>query len=149
VHEALPAPVAAGAVNAPATVSPDAGVPSVSGVTVLATGRFLSHEHNTSGTVRLLRLSDGRRILRLEDLDTSDGPALHVWLSDQPVLGGRSGWGVFDDGAHVDLGGLKGNRGDQNYPVPPEADLSRLTSVSVWCVRFHISFGAASLAPVT
>jgi len=86
-------------------------------------------------------------VLRLEGLDTSDGPALHVWLSDQPVRTGPSGWGVFDDGAHADLGDLKGNRGDQNYPVPASVDLGRLTSVSIWCARFHVSFGAAALVP--
>jgi hypothetical protein len=36
--------------------------------------------------------------LVLEDLATSDGPDLRVWLTDQPVLEGRDGWFVFDDG---------------------------------------------------
>lgn len=114
----------------------------------LAEGAFVSHEHETSGRVRLLQLPDGSRIVRLEELSTSDGPALHVWLSDRPVQPGRAGWHVFDDGAFLDLGDLKGNRGDQNYPVPGDADLNRLTSVSIWCARFHVSFGAAALTPV-
>lgn len=114
----------------------------------LAEGRLVSHEHDTSGRVRLLRLPDGSRVIRLEGLSTSDGPALHVWLSDQPVRRDRAGWRVFDDGAFVDLGDLKGNRGDQNYAVPRDADLQRLTSVSIWCARFRVSFGAAALAPL-
>lgn len=108
-------------------------------------GTFVSHEHRTRGQVRLLRLPDGTHVLRLEGLDTSDGPALHVWLSDQPVT--PDGWRVFDDGAHLDLGALKANRGNQNYAVPPGADLARLTSVSIWCARFRVSFGAAQLRP--
>lgn len=113
---------------------------------VLATGSFISHEHETTGRVRVLRLADGSRVLRIEGLDTSNGPDLRVWLSDAEVLPGRGGWFVFDDGAYLDLGALRGNRGDQNYPVPDDVDLDVLTSVSVWCARFRVSFGAATLA---
>ncbi|MBF6353359.1 DM13 domain-containing protein [Nocardia higoensis] len=113
---------------------------------VLARGAFISHEHATSGTVVVLGLADGSRVLRVENLDTSDGPDLHVWLAAAPVLAGREGWHVFDDDEHVDLGQLKGNRGDQNYPVPAEVDLAAVPNVSIWCDRFDVSFGAAELA---
>ncbi|MBZ4319820.1 DM13 domain-containing protein [Streptomyces huiliensis] len=113
--------------------------------TTLANGTLISHEHTTTGTVRVLRLPDGSRTLRLEGLSTSNGPDVKVLLSDAPVKPGRAGWHVFDDGAHLSLGSLKANRGDQNYPLPPEADLSRYTSVSIWCDRFDVSFGASEL----
>ncbi|MEU0544349.1 DM13 domain-containing protein [Nocardia sp. NPDC005978] len=119
--------------------------PGVPAARTLSTGTLISHEHGTSGAVEIIQLSDGGRVLRLADLDTSDGPDLHVWLSDAPVLPGRDGWGVFDDGAYVDLGSLKGNKGSQNYEIPAGADLSALRSVTVWCARFHVSFGAAEL----
>lgn len=80
---------------------------------VLARGRLISHEHDSSGSVAVLRLADGSAVLRLEDLRTSNGPALHVWLSDAPVVDGTAGWRVFDDGRQVDLGELKGNIGSQ------------------------------------
>ncbi|MFD6162164.1 DM13 domain-containing protein [Nocardia sp. NPDC060256] len=111
----------------------------------LASGTFISHEHDTSGTVRILQLPDGSRVLRLEDLDTSDGPDLHVWLTNAEVIEGKAGWFVFDDATHTDLGSLKGNKGSQNYPIPADTDLTALTSVTVWCQRFHVSFGAAQL----
>lgn len=114
---------------------------------VLASGRFVSHEHETSGTVRVLRLPDGERFLRIDDLETSNGPALRVWITDAEVLAGPSGWFVFDDGTYVDLGALRGNLGDQNYPLPADVDLDELTSVSIWCERFSVSFGAAELDP--
>ncbi|PXX58414.1 electron transfer DM13 [Nocardia tenerifensis] len=125
----------------PAATAPDAPTQP----RVLARGSLISHEHDTAGTVVLLRLPDGGRVLRLEDLDTSDGPDLHVWLTDADVVAGKSGWFVFDDGAHVDLGSLKGNRGSQNYAIPADTDLTALTSVTIWCQRFHVSFGAAQL----
>ncbi|GHG52785.1 DM13 domain-containing protein [Streptomyces griseocarneus] len=112
----------------------------------LASGDLISHEHTTSGTVRVLQLPDGTRTVRLENLDTSNGPELKVLLSDAPVKEGRAGWHVFDDGAHVSLGALKGNKGDQNYAVPAGLDLGRYRSVSIWCDRFDVSFGAATLA---
>lgn len=111
----------------------------------LATGQLISHEHASSGTVRILELADGSRILRLEGLDTSDGPDLKVWLSDAPVIEGLAGWHVFDDGAYLDLGALKANKGDQNYEIPAAAVLGDYTSVSIWCARFAVSFAAAEL----
>lgn len=113
--------------------------------TNLFSGSFISHEHQTTGTVRILELADGSRVLRLENFETSNGPDLEVWLSDAPVVEGQAGWFLADDGDYVTLGKLKGNKGNQNYVIPPELDLSRFRSVSIWCVRFSVSFGAAEL----
>ncbi|WP_328873616.1 DM13 domain-containing protein [Streptomyces sp. NBC_00287] len=108
-----------------------------------AIGSFVSHEHDTSGSVAVQPLADGRSNLRLTDLRTSDGPALHVWLSDQPVQ--QDGGGNLDDGEHIDLGDLKGNEGNQNYAIPAGTDLNRFSTVTIWCERFSVSFGAAEL----
>lgn len=70
--------------------------------------------------MKILELPDASRILRFEGLDTSDGPDLRVWLTDAPVLEGQAGWYVFDDGAHLDLGAAKANKGDQNYETGPQ-----------------------------
>ncbi|MFJ5976340.1 DM13 domain-containing protein [Pseudarthrobacter oxydans] len=133
------APAAYATPDAPATPAPPAAPRE------LATGQLISHEHASSGTVRILELADGSRILRLEGLDTSDGPDLKVWLSDAPVIEGLAGWHVFDDGAYLDLGALKANKGDQNYEIPAAAVLGDYTSVSIWCARFAVSFAAAEL----
>lgn len=117
------------------------------GPEVLARGELISHEHATEGTVRVLRLADGSRVLRLEDLATSNGPDLRVWVTDAPVREGKAGWHVFDDGRYESLGRLKGNRGSQNYALPGDLDLGDYTSVSIWCDRFDVSFGAAKLSP--
>jgi Electron transfer DM13 len=149
-----PAPAAEPVENEPAadptTAAPTTVAPTTAPApAVLATGTFVSHEHGTTGTLRVVGLPDGRRILRLENLDTSNGPDLHVWITDAPVLPGRAGWFVFDDGVHVDLGRLKGNRGSQNYELPAAVDLAGLESVTIWCDRFNVSFGAATLHPTT
>ncbi|MEU4537499.1 DM13 domain-containing protein [Streptosporangium sp. NPDC023825] len=155
VNEALPA--AAASPGPQATRQDETGEPARATETratetaqdqepkVLATGTFISHEHETEGRARVLELSDGSRVLRIENLDTSDGPDLRVWLSDQPVKKGNAGWFNLDDGKHLELGDLKGNRGNANYAIPAGADLDSLRSVTIWCKRFGVSFGAAAL----
>ncbi|TDD58462.1 hypothetical protein E1263_19290 [Kribbella antibiotica] len=151
VDEALPGVVPSAV---PSSIQPSSTKPPTVSVApsaapetkVLARGNLISHEHSTSGKVAVLRLPDGSRVLRLQDLDTSDGPDLRVWLSDAAVLPGRAGWHVFDDGRYHALGRLKGNQGNQNYPIPADVDLADFRSVTIWCDRFNVSFGAAALA---
>lgn len=114
-----------------------------SGPMDLARGSFVSHEHGTSGTARTIRLADGGRLLRIEDLKTSEGPDVRVYLSTRDADAVESGLG---DGA-VALGKLKGNLGNQNYAVPAGTDLSDYRSAVIWCKRFSVSFGAADLLP--
>jgi hypothetical protein len=136
---------------APPTTSTPTSPPTQSaapkGPTVVRRGTFITQEHETTGTARIIRNADGSHRLELVDLDTSNGPDLRVWLSDQPVEKGTAGWRVFDDGAWLELGRLKGNKGDQAYAIPADTDLDRLVSVSIWCKRFSVSFGAATLRP--
>jgi hypothetical protein len=121
--------------------------------TELSAAELISGEHGTSGTARLVRNADGSLQVWLEDLDTSNGPDLHVWLTDQPSGGDCGGcsdsWGIYDDGAHVELGSLKGNKGDQRYDVPADADLADVVSVVIWCDRFNVAFGTAEVDRVS
>ncbi|GGQ73540.1 DM13 domain-containing protein [Couchioplanes azureus] len=115
------------------------------GPVIVRQGAFVTHEHETTGAARLVRTPDGGHQLELADLDTSDGPDLRVWLTDQTVGTGVAAWRVFDDGRHVELGRLKGNRGDQVYRVPDDIDPEDYRSITIWCARFSVSFGAALL----
>ena len=137
VHERVitaAAPAAEPDAGAPAPLAAAAPEP---GPVELARGRFRSHEHATAGTARVIRDTDGRRYLTLTSFSTSPGPDLRVRL----VPGGS-----FDGGADgaVDLGALKGNRGDQQYRVPRGVDVSGRTVV-VWCRAFSAPFGSAEL----
>jgi Electron transfer DM13 len=106
---------------------------------LLSRGEFESLEHGTSGTAQVIEVEDGSRVVTLTRFETSAGPDLRVYLApadaDQDTRG---------DGS-VDLGGLKGNIGDQQYDIPRDADLGRLTKVIVWCRAFSVGFGAAAL----
>jgi hypothetical protein len=103
----------------------------------LAVGRFRSHEHRTDGTAKVVRLADGRRFLTLTRFATSAGPDLRVRL----VPGDTSDGGASGS---IDLGALKGNRGDQQYELPRRAVLVGRTVV-IWCRAFSAPFGSAPL----
>jgi hypothetical protein len=91
-----------------------------------ARGTFVSGEHTTRGTAHIVRLASGGRVLTLTNFETDAGPDLRVRIGD------------------VDLGALKGNKGDQQYELPdglrPGND-----SVLIWCRAFSALFGSAEL----
>jgi Electron transfer DM13 len=103
----------------------------------LGGGVFESAAHETIGTATLIRLAEGGRVLTLTSFETDPGPDLRVYL----VTGGPD-----DLGDVVDLGGLKGNRGDQQYEVPGSVDADRFRTVVIWCRAFSVAFGSAGLA---
>ena len=109
----------------------------------LAGGRFHSNAHETRGLVTVFRLADGRRLLRLTEFATSNGPDVRVYLV---AAGDVQDEGAAKEARYVDLGALKGNIGDQNYDIPADLDLTRYRAVSIWCRRFSVNFGAAPLA---
>ena len=109
----------------------------------LAGGRFHSNAHETNGLVTIYRLPDGRRVLRLTQFATSNGPDVRVYLV---AAGDVQDEAAAKQAGFVDLGALKGNIGDQNYDVPAGLDLNRYRAVSIWCRRFSVNFGAAPLA---
>lgn len=141
-----------GATTAEGSEGPGASAsePTAPAWTELARGRFIDAEHGTSGSARIVRGADGQRQLWLEDLDTSNGPDLHVWITDQRSGGTCAGcadsWGIYDDGRWTALGKLKGNQGDQRYAIPADADLGGMRSVVIWCDRFNVAFGSAAIA---
>ena len=137
------APVIESTAPTPTGVASDTAAPAYP--RVLARGEFIAQGHPASGQVLIVETAPGERILRIENLDTDNGPDVKVWLTDQPVS--KEQQNIFDDGLVVSLGALKGNKGNQNYTIPADADLASLTSVSLWCDRFDVSFGAAALSP--
>lgn len=98
--------------------------------------------HRGSGVATIYRLLDGSHILRLDDLEVTNGPALHVILTPHPNPGSRED--VSAEG-YVDLGKLKGNIGSQNYEIPAEVDVESQSSLVIYCKPFHVIFSVAPL----
>jgi hypothetical protein len=109
---------------------------------VLAKGDFRGLAHETKGAATVHQLADGKRILRLSNFETSNGPDVHVYLVAAEVAKDNA---TVKQAGFIDLGSLKGNKGDQNYEIPANADLNKFKSVSIWCARFGVNFGAATL----
>ena len=113
-------------------------------VEAVAMGSFKDADafHRGSGTATIYRTPDGSEVLRLEDLNVTNGPALHVVLSTHPDP--KRSEQVKQEG-YVDLGDLKGNRGNQNYPIPAGVDTSIHKSVVIYCYPFAVVFSVATL----
>lgn len=147
VDEALPlasppaAEPAGGPTDAEVAGPAPTPAPAPAEMVTLARGDIRSLDHDSSGRAMVLELPDGARVLRFEDLDTDNGPDLRVYLSTAPADGPPD---AFDDD-FIDLGGLKGNIGNQNYDLPADIDLDRYQSVVVWCRRFAVGFAVAPL----
>ena len=103
-------------------------------ILTLASGQFAgTSRYDVSGDALVLNDGSAQRFLRFENFDSSNGPDLKVYLR-------------AADGDFVSLGELKGNIGNQNYEIPEDVDLSVFDTVEIWCERFGVGFGSATLA---
>ena len=120
-------------------------LPSDVSLTVVRQGRFSDADraHKGQGLAEVLQTADGTYLLRLSDFQVTNGPDLKVWLvtADNPTASrdvSASEW--------LSLGPLKGNIGDQIYPIPADAEIDRYRSVVIWCEQFSVLFSPAPLA---
>jgi hypothetical protein len=127
------------AYDAPAPVAGQARRPVAPRNVRLRAGRFESVRHPATGVVTAIRLARGGRVLTLTRFGTDNGPDLRLYLVAGPA---RSEDEVRD---YVDVGALKGNRGDQQYELPADLDLGRYSTAVVWCRAFSVLFGRAPL----
>lgn len=111
---------------------------------VLTKGGFKGLAHETKGTATIYQLGDGKRTLRLTEFETSNGPDVHVYLTAAAEV--EKGNDAIKQAGFIDLGSMKGNKGDQNYDIPADVDLNRYRNVTIWCARFGVNFGQAALA---
>ncbi len=126
-------------IEAPMSEPMTTGMSSAEAVSLIS-GDFRDADrfHRGSGRATIYRLEDNSHVLRLEDLNVTNGPDLHVLLMVDPEGGDK-------DQGYLDLGKLKGNIGNQNYPIPDDADVSRYHAVMIYCQPFHVVFSTAPL----
>ena len=132
-------------VNEALTTSAAAQTDAAAGPVALAAGTFHSVAHETHGTATVLDVG-GKRVLRLTDFATSNGPDVRVYLVAARDAGDNE---TVTRAGFVELGKLKGNQGDQNYDVPAAVDLNRYRAVTIWCARFAVNFATAPLTPAS
>jgi hypothetical protein len=119
-------------------------VNGTSKIEAIESGMFYGVAHPTEGTATIYRMADGALMLRFTNFTTSNGPNVHVYLvaANEPKDNE-----AVQRAAFIDLGPIKGNIGDQNYALGSDLDLTKYRAVSIWCQRFSVNFGAASLTP--
>ena len=111
------------------------------GQDILRTGSFVGVGdgiHDAEGLAKVIPLEDGSNILRLENLQVTNGPDLYVYLATDKSASD-----------FVSLGKLKANNGNQNYDIPSETDLTKYDTALIWCRPFSVLFGSAELAPAS
>jgi hypothetical protein len=134
-----------GLVTASAATAGQASESATAPVSLLA-GQFHSVAHETRGTASVHDLGGGRRVLRLTDFATSNGPDVRVYLV---AAQDASDNATVTRAGYIELGKLKGNEGDQNYEIPAGADLTKYRAVTIWCYRFSVNFATAPLTPAS
>jgi len=112
------------------------------GPTALKQGQLVDADsfHQGSGSTTIYQLADGKKLLRFEDFNSTNGPDLHVLLATSPNPTSSD-----DIGDYIDLGSLKGNVGNQNYDIPADVNLDQYQSVVIYCMPFHVVFSTATL----
>lgn len=117
------------------------GAGSASSQGVLSEGDFRPLGHDARGTALVIEGADGNIYVRFEAFEVENGPDLKVYLSRAQAEAPEAELAAD----FIDLGGLKGNVGDQNYLVPASVDFSKYRSVVVWCRRFSVGFAVAPI----
>lgn len=154
VNEELPGLTAAANTPAATTPAPTSSAPTPSASTStsptpaptsgtapvrLGEGPVRGINHKGAGTASLVRLATGAVVVRLEGLDVDNAPDVVVQL-----IPGADRERPTGDGET--LGKLKGNRGNQNYPVPAGVDLKRGDwTVLLWCRAFAVPIANATV----
>ncbi len=133
--------------GAPALVSTEQGSPQAdsaasSNPVVISSGEFHPVAHAGKGEAIVYRLEDGSHVLRLENLDIFNGPALYVYaVAAEDVKDNET----VEEAGFLNLGPLKGNRGNQTYELPAAFNPDKYRSISIWCKRFSVNFATAPL----
>jgi len=106
---------------------------------VVAAGELMDRVHPTSGRVEVIEDVDAETAsLVLTDLLSDDGPALFVYLATDET--------ATD---FIDLGPLGATSGTLTYEIPGGSYDADYDHVLIWCERFSILFGSATLDPAS
>lgn len=132
----------------PAPVRSVSPTKSMASVAIEPSGTFVSGEHNTQGTVRILT-ENGNRYLELDSTfqTSTSGPDLYVILHrSNDVIGSTTPPAYpLQEQDYVIIDRLQAYSGAQRYQIPDDIDLAQYKSAVIWCRMFNATFGAARL----
>ena len=95
-------------------------------------GTFMNGPYGNVSGMATVYNKNGTLILALQNMNISNGPQLHVYLSKevQPVN-------------FIDLGPLQSTIGNQLYNIPGTPDFSQYSYALVHCKKYNHLFGSA------
>lgn len=102
--------------------------------TLKYTGSFSSGPYGTTAGRAEIYKQGTAYAVKLVDFSTSNGPALHVYLSKEAM-----------PAHYLDLGSLKSTNGNQVYTVDGMPDFADYKFVSIHCVQYNHLFGSAEI----
>lgn len=102
--------------------------------TVVSSGTFVGNSHSTSGSVKIVVNSGGKKFLVVENFRTDNGPDLRVWLSPNN-----------NASPYQEAGTLKAISGNFFYELGNSIDHTSNNRVLIWCEDFSVLFGHAIL----
>lgn len=116
--------------------------------TVLKQGTFEGKTgHHVSGTVKIVRIGN-EHYLRFEDYQQTQGPDVFVYVTPGADPDSKSevkaGLRVLIEGGAD--GGESTKVGNFHQKLPDGFDPSPYNGVGIWCDRFSVAFGAATLS---
>jgi len=100
---------------------------------ILKQAVLVARAHDVKGKISLIQSGD-QYFIRFEDLKTTNGPDLRIYLS--------AGLGVDDA---VDLGAIRATEGNVNYSIPAGTDTKKYHNVLIWCRAFGVLFSYSEL----
>ncbi len=114
--------------------------------TNIKVGSFVSGEHPTQGTVRLVS-EQGQTSIELDsDFTTSEmGPDLVIILHRSADVIGSTNPPAYPlkEEDYVVVAPLRQFSGMQKYVVPEDIKIAEYQSIAIWCRKFNATFGAA------
>jgi putative oxidoreductase len=101
---------------------------------LLHSGNFSSGSDKTvSGKAEIYKMGERYQVY-LSNFSSSNGPALHVFLSKEAK-----------PNKAIDLGSLKSTKGNQVYDISGMPDFNAYKYISIHCVQYNHYFGSANI----
>lgn len=106
---------------------------------ILKSGQFTSAEHQTLGKAAIFS-SNGKTVLELDpSFQTDNGPDLFVLLHQDATPSS------YNPQEFETVSQLKRTSGLQQYEIPTSLKVEQYNSIVIWCKKFDVTFGYASL----
>jgi hypothetical protein len=115
----------------------------IDGSSIVSTGEFTTIDpiRGAAGTITIYQQPDQKRILRIENFNSTRAPDVHLIFTRNPDPLDERGVGVD----YVDLGELKGNFGNQTYDVPQGVNFSVYPILALYSVEHKLVISTATL----